>query len=147
MYPDRSAQELLNEEVIPVKVPIADSPELAKRFDVVWTPTFVFVDGEGSPRHRIAPASLPVDEFLAVTLTGVGRAYLDEGRFDDAIRRFDRVVEGHPRALAAPEAMYWRGVARYRKGEKDALSKSWKDIASKYPSSYWAKATTFLGRK
>jgi hypothetical protein len=145
-YPDAKVQELLNESLVPVKANFAESSKLKEQYGVVWTPTLVFLDGKGRAHHKVSPASLPPDEFIPVVLAGMGRTFLSQGHYDDAVIQFDRVVDRHPNSLAAPEALYWRGVAHYRKNDKDSLMKSWKELGAKHASSFWAKATTFLGR-
>jgi tetratricopeptide (TPR) repeat protein len=147
LYPDPQVQALFSDlALVPFKANIEDDAPLSKQFNVSWTPTFVFADGEGRAHHRAGPVSLPLAEFVPVVLASVGRARFSQGRYDDALGCFDQVVDRHAESLAAPEAMYWRGVAHYRKGDKDRLMRSWKDLSSRHPESYWAKAVTFLGK-
>jgi hypothetical protein len=138
-YPAKEVQNLLNDEFVPVRVPFETSREMKDRFDVVWTPTLVLVDGAGKGHQKLVPASLAPEEFIAVLLTSLGRSLLSLRRYGDAITRFDRALRGRAHRIAAPEALYWRGVAQYKAGDKEAMQRSWGEVAS-HPDSYWAKA-------
>lgn len=130
-----------------MKVPIADHPELRRRFGAQWTPTLVLVDGDGEARHRVCPASLPPETFVPVLLAGLGRAYLAAKRPDEAIARFDRVAERHAGSIAAPEALYWKGVALYHKQDKAGMLAAWRRITAEHPGSFWGQAIAFLAEK
>lgn len=143
-YSDPRVQDLLDEETAPVQVNFLESRELRVRYDVAWTPTLVLLDALGKAHQKLVPASLPPDEFLPVVRTAIGRARWSMGRPDEAIRAFDVVLARHPESLAAPEALYWRGVALHGKKADEAMKRSWTELAERFPRSYWAKATTFV---
>ena len=72
--------------------------------------------------------------FFAVALAGCTQPLTPEGRRllqsaqqayqarhdDQVIQAADRLLADYPRAAEADEAMYWRGLARYRRGETAA---------------------------
>jgi TolA-binding protein len=57
------------------------------------------------------------------------------------------VWERYPSSIAAPEALYWKGVALYHKQDKDGMLAAWKLITAKHPQSFWGQAITFVGQK
>jgi outer membrane protein assembly factor BamD (BamD/ComL family) len=53
---------------------------------------------------------------------------------------YGKIVEELPNADAAQEALYWRGVARYKaSGDAAALGETAQQFKKKYPQSTWAK--------
>ena len=117
MYIDPKVVSFIVEHFIPVRIHVREQPELWKtvgeRFGVQWTPTILVVDPGGTERHRIE-GFLPVDDFLAELTLGLGKSAFANGRFADAEKLFEAVVEKYPNGEAAPEAMYWAGVSRYK---------------------------------
>jgi len=146
-YPDRRVQDLLEHETVPVQVNFVDDRATRRRFHAIWTPTVVIVDADGEPRRTIVPASLPSDEFVPVVLAALGRAYVSMKRPDDALRCFDRVADEHAASLAAPEALYWRGVAQHGKKDDDAMKRSWGELWNEHAQSFWGRAVTFSNEK
>jgi TolA-binding protein len=58
----------------------------------------------------------------------------------DAEQRYTQIIERHPQTAAAPEAVYWRGVTRYKKtNDHNVLGGVAKELEEKYPESVWAK--------
>ena len=56
----------------------------------------------------------------------------------EAERRYNEVVERYSNTTAAPEAIYWRGVSRYKATNDHAvLSKIADELKEKYPGSVW----------
>lgn len=145
MYPVESVQALLNGTFVLAKVHLEEGAALAKRFNVTWTPALLFLDGSETVHHRILPGSLPVDDFVPAIKVGLGKGQFDAQKYDAAIQTFQGVIDAHARSLAVPEALYWRGVCFYKKGDKAKLVESWKSISANHPGSFWAKAITFLG--
>jgi TolA-binding protein len=61
-------------------------------------------------------------------------------QFDDAEKRFRRIVERFAQSDVAPEAMYWAGVARYKAtGDAAALKETAGNFQQRYAGSAWAK--------
>ena len=61
-------------------------------------------------------------------------------KYAEAEKHFRAVVEKSPKTEAAPQALYWAGVAAY-KGTNDPgkLKETAKAEQQKYPDSEWAK--------
>ncbi len=143
MWPDPRVQRLLDEHFVPVRVHVKDQAEqfqkLGVRYGAQWTPTTLVLSPDGQERHRIE-GFVPADDFLAQLSLGLGRMDFDEGRFEEAERRFRGVLERHPTSDAAPEAVYWAGVSRYKAtNDAGALKETAKAISQRYPGSPWAK--------
>ena len=149
MYPDERVAQFVNEQFIPVRIHVREQADEWKRvggrYAVQWTPTILVVDPSGEERHRIE-GFLPTDDFLAQLGLGWAQAAFGAGRFDEAEKRFRGVVDRHPNADAAPEALYWAGVSRY-KGTNDAsaLADTAKAFKERYQGSTWAKKSTVWG--
>lgn len=149
MWPDPRVQRLIDEHFIPVRVHVKEQAQdfvrLGERYGAEWTPTTLVLTADGKERHRLEGFT-PADDFLAGLSLGLGRADLDEGRFDEAERRFRGVVERHPESEAAPEALYWAGVSRYKAThDPAALGETAKAVGSRYPTSAWAKKASVWG--
>lgn len=143
MYPDERVAKFITDNFIPVRVHVRDQAEefqrLSDRFNASWTPTILILDPEGNERHRIEGA-LDAASFLAQLELGLGHLAYRTKRFADAERWFKRVVADAPETEAAPEAVYWEGVSRY-KGTNDAgaLGETARRFSEKYQDSSWAK--------
>ncbi len=60
-----------------------------------------------------------------------------------ALERLEALRASFPRAHVAPEAMFWEGVAAYRRsGNKDDLWAVLRRLVAAYPDSLWAVKTT-----
>ncbi|MFL5609577.1 MAG: thioredoxin, partial [Gemmatimonadaceae bacterium] len=59
---------------------------------------------------------------------------------DDAERRFREVVDKLPNTDAAPEALYWAGVARYKRTHNaEPLKETANAFKQRYQGTSWAK--------
>jgi len=73
-------------------------------------------------------------------ILGLGHAAFAESRFAEAEQRFNDVVEQHPESDAAAEALYWKGVARYKAtGDASALGATATAFSQRYRDTPWAK--------
>lgn len=143
MWPDPRVEQLVAAHFVPERVHVREQADefrrLGERYGAHWTPTTLVLSPDGQERHRIE-GFLPADDFLAQLSLGLGRVDFDEGRYDVAERRFRGVVERHPDSDAAPEAIYWAGVARYKAtGDAADLAGTARALAQRYPGSTWAK--------
>ena len=143
MYSDPRVVRLVNERFAPVRIHVREQAEawktLGERFGVQWTPTILVVDPSGEERHRIE-GFLPADDFLAQIELGAAKAAFATSRFAEAETLFRRVMDGYPDSDAAPEALYWAGVARYKgSGDASALAETARGFRDRYQQSSWAK--------
>ena len=143
MYTDPRVVQLIAERFVPVRIHVKHNAEeykrLGARFGVQWTPTVLVVDQHGEERHRIE-GFLPADDFLGQLTLGLAQSAFARGEFGDAEPLFREVVEHYPQTEAAPEALYWAGVSRY-KGANDAtaLAHTAREFATRYQTTSWAK--------
>ncbi len=132
-------ERFIEDHFIPVKIHVKEQGALFPRYGAVWTPTLIVLDSHGEERYRFE-GFLPADEFLAHLELGVARVDFAFGRFDQAEKRYQEIVERYPDSETAPEALYWAGVSRY-KGTHDgaALVETARQFQHRYPDSSWAK--------
>ena len=143
MYPDERVVRLVTFEFVPIRIHVRDAGDVYSRVSqqlyVQWTPTVLILDEDGIERHRVE-GFLPVDDFLAQLKLGLARIAFQRGAFDEAERRFRQVVDEHPQSEAAPEALYWIGVSRYKgQGDASALAETARAFSTRYTDSAWAK--------
>jgi TolA-binding protein len=93
----------------------------------------------GFARHRIE-GFLPNDDFLAQLMLGRAQIAFAEQKWDDAERRFREIVEKFPDTDAAPEALYWAGVAPYKAShDNSSLKQTANAFKDRYRDTSWAK--------
>lgn len=141
MYPDSRVETLIRDNFIPVRIHVRDpnATALMERFGANWTPTILILDSQGVERHRIE-GFLPLTDFLGRLTLALGHAAFGEKRWADAEKWFAQVLERFPESEAAPEAQYWKGVARYKaSGDGAALAETARAFRDRYADSTWAK--------
>ena len=143
MWPDPRVERLLAGHFVPVRLHVRDQADgfvkLGERYGAHWTPVTLVLSPDGQERHRIEGFT-PADDFLAQLSLGLGRVDFDAGRYEQAERRFRGVVERHGESDAAPEALYWAGVSRYKAtNDAGALKETATAVRERYPDSAWAK--------
>jgi Tetratricopeptide repeat len=143
VYTDSSVAELISQHFVPARVHVRDNADafkqLGQRFSAQWTPTILIADSEGKERHRIE-GFLPVDDLIAQLTLGLAHSAFARGKFAEAEPLFRRVSERHSNTEAAPEALYWAGVSRYKAtNDPDALGDTARAFQSRYTETSWAK--------
>jgi TolA-binding protein len=143
VYTNPQVVELVGKLFVPVRVHVRENQEeykrLASRYNAQWTPTILIVDGEGKEQYRIE-GFLPVDDFLSQLLLGAAHAAFRQQDYATAERRFREVLDRFSQSEAAPEALYWAGVAKYRSSnDPGALKATAEAFAQRYQGSTWAK--------
>ncbi len=112
---------------------------LGARYGVQWTPAILVLDASGAERYRVE-GFLPADDLLAQLPLGLAHAAFAAGQFAEAERQFRQVAERHPDSDAAPEALYWAGVSRYKAtNDATALADAAREIGRRYKDTTWAK--------
>ena len=143
MYTDERVKELVSKRFVPVRVHVRDNRDewqrLSAQFGVQWTPTILIVDPDSAERHRIE-GFLPASDFLSQIELGLGHAAFKRNEYAKAEASFRDVARKYPKSDAAPEALYWAGVAKYRSSDDPAALKETAGLVSReYPESTWAK--------
>jgi TolA-binding protein len=143
VWPDERVVRFVNENFTPARVHVKEDPDAfrkyGEKYNAHWTPTVLELDPNGEEFYR-AEGFLPVEDFLAQLM--LGRAHMDfkKGDWDDAEKRFREIYEKLPNADAAPEALYWAGVSRYKaKNDSSALKETARAFKTRYADSSWAK--------
>jgi hypothetical protein len=143
VYTDDKVRDLISSRFAPVRVHIrenqAEWQRLSSEYGVQWTPTILLVDAEGEEQHRIE-GFLPAHDFLSQIELGVAHAAFNRGDYAAAEALFRGVARKYPDTDAAPEALYWAGVAKYRATDDPAaLKETAGEVSGRYPGSSWAK--------
>ena len=143
MWPDERVVRLVSQQFLPARVHVKQNPEEFKRYgarySAQWTPTILELDPDGAERHRIE-GFLPADDFLAQLMLGLAHMAFKQERWADAERRYREIVERLPDTDAAPEALYWAGVAPYKAtGDAASLKDTARAFTQRYQDSTWAK--------
>ncbi len=137
-YPHVKVFDFITSSLVPIRVP-ADSKPLADDFKLTWTPTLITLDYYGKEHHRTV-GFLPPDDLIASLMLGMGKTDFDTGDFNDAVIHFDRVLADFPQSSFAPEAVYLRGVSRFKAShDAVALKQAYEKLTADYPASEWAK--------
>ena len=126
---------------MPLEAHIKEHPAYFHRFDSAWTPTVLILDPNGVERHRIE-GYLPKDEFRAQLEMGLARIAFMSKDWAAAEDRYTAVLDRFPNSKAAPEALYWKGVSRYKAtNDHTVLGEMPEQFQQKYPDSIWALKT------
>ena len=127
---------------MPVQAHIKEHPAYFHRFEVLWTPTVLILNSNGIERER-SEGYLPNSEFRARLEMGLARIAFMDKQWAEAERRYAEVAARYPKTSAAPEAVYWRGVSRYKAtNDHTALNEVADELKEKYPQSVWTLKTS-----
>jgi hypothetical protein len=136
-------QELLIRHFVGLKIDLlARHPDLKEASlgqKVMFAPTFVFADAKHRELRRFT-GWLPPASFAAELELVRATAEMQKGNLEEARRLYQLVADEHAGAEAAPEALYWAGVAGFLHGKKDwsALKAAWTELASRYRGNRFA---------
>lgn len=143
-YPNEEVASFLADHFVPVRINSDDRPDLAREFGIFWTPTLVTLHHLGY-RLRETIGYLPPAEMLPELTLTAALYDLRSARTGEAAARFQEVVDRFGAANAAPEALYWKGLAAYRRSkDKEHLWVAWRELVATYPESIWAQKTTLM---
>ncbi len=137
-YPNDRVILFITENMIPLRVAF-DAQPLSADFNIKWTPALITLDPYGNEHHRTV-GFLAVQELIASLLLGIGKSYFETDRFDEAIGSLERLLGEYPESGSAPEAIYLRGVCRYKSTQNpEPLKAAYEQLTAEYPSSEWTK--------
>lgn len=99
----------------------------------------LIMDAEGVERLRLE-GYLSKEEFRAWLEMGLARVAFMRKQWADAEQRYAQVVEHYPDAKVAPEAVYWKGVSRYKRtNDHTVLGEVADQFKQRYQDSVWAE--------
>jgi TolA-binding protein len=137
-YPNPAVIEFIQKYMIPVQVPYNSQP-LATDFNIQWTPTLITLDSNGKEHHRTVGFLSP-QELVPSQMLGMAKCHFDLERFDEAISSLEKLLAEYPKSDSTPEAVYLRGVSRYKKThEAKWLKEAYVQLQRDYPASEWTK--------
>ncbi|HXC72232.1 MAG TPA: hypothetical protein VN644_19760 [Pyrinomonadaceae bacterium] len=140
-YDDDEVSAFINENFVPLSAHIKEHPAYFHRFDALWTPSVLILDSDGDERFRLE-GYLPKDEFRSQLELGLARVSFMNKKWADAERRYAAVLDRYPDSQAAPEALYWKGVAHYKAtNDHMVLGELPELFRQRYPDSIWALKT------
>jgi len=150
VYADPKVAAFIEQQFVPARVHVRAQADAFKRlgaqYNAQWTPTILLIDESGEERYRLE-GFLPATDFLAQLKLGLGRAAFARSSFADAERWFREVVRDHPDTDAAPEALYWAGVAKYKaSGDASALAETYRAFQERYKDTSWATKASVWGK-
>jgi len=141
-YPDARVASFVDENFNAIRTNIREPQpamrDLLRAVKPPWAPTFVFI-GPRNVELRRYVGWLPPVEFIAELNFILGVNDLLRLRFEESYKHFRTACDDSLRNGIAPEALYWAGVAMYKRSGKAALHEVWNELTSRFPESTWAR--------
>ncbi len=144
-YPQTPVREAIMAHAIPLQVDNSKAENRAFLHGIhhIWTPDIRILTYDGFEMYKW-DGFLPPSEFIARTECAIAMAFLRSKRFDDAERLYVDVLSSFSTTYAAPEALYYLGVTRYRRDpDSDELPTQWGNLRSRYPNSEYRVKQSF----
>jgi TolA-binding protein len=144
-YPQPPVVQVVTAHGIPVQIDNSKSESNAFLHGIhhIWTPDIRIVHHDGVELYKF-DGFLPPPEFMARTQCAYAMAYLRIKRFDEAEKLYVDVLTRFSTSYAAPEALYYLGVTRYRRDpDSDELPTQWANLRSRYPASEYRVKQSF----
>ena len=151
-YPTPEVVDLLNRHfvcfTVNTKEPGHEGRELLRAHRLLWEPGFVFLDHSGAELRRFV-GFRPPRHFTAELHLVLGLVDLLYNRATEAAQRFAESMRHADGAEPGPEALYWSGIAIYRREGRSlgALAEVWNDLRARYPGSGWWDRADVLAHK
>jgi len=137
-FPDDRVVNFISSRLVPLRAE-AGTGSLAADFRLVWTPTLIILDLYGH-EHQRTVGYLPPDEMVPTLLLGISKASFVNDQFNEAVIQLSTLLNGYPESAVAPEAVYLRGVARYKSSHAPgALKEVYQQLLEQYPDSKWTR--------
>jgi outer membrane protein assembly factor BamD (BamD/ComL family) len=103
------------------------------------------LDPEGAERWRIE-GYLPKREFQAQLELALARIDAMRKHWIEAGERYARIAESFAGTTAEPEAIYWRGIAKYQTTrDHDALAGITTELTERFPGNVWTIKASVWG--
>lgn len=135
-YSSAQVIDFIHRKAIPLRLPYDHKP-LADSFKVVKTPCLIILDQDGNEHHR-ANGFLPPEEIIAAIRLGIAKTQYNRHSYDLALRVLDQLLEEHFTSNSAAEAVYVRGLCRYKRThDYGHLKETYEQLALSFPKSEW----------
>lgn len=110
-----------------------------RAYRLLWSPGFIFLDAHGSELRRLV-GYLPPQDFLAELHFALGMFAMLHAKYAESFDQFRVAVDRYPQAPVAAEALYWAGIAAFRRdGRKiEVIRQHWEEIRRRFPKSTWS---------
>jgi len=144
-YPQSAVSDAISAHCVPLQIdnsqPAAEP--LLQKYRHIWTPDLRILEANGNELYRWN-GYLPPFEFAPQLLVAVAQAHLRLKQFDAASEIYEDVLKRFPTSLAAPEALYFSGISKYRKThESNELLRGWHELEKSFPASEWTVKQNF----
>ena len=148
-YPHEQVNQFLRERFICLRVnedsKAQETAEVLRKYRLLWSPGFVFLDWQGNELRRVV-GYLPPGDFLAELHFALGMVAMLHARYAESFEHFRGAADGAPTPPVAPEALYWAGIAAFRRdGRKiEIIRQHWEEIRRRFAgSTWWTRADVF----
>jgi tetratricopeptide (TPR) repeat protein len=137
-FPEKKIIAFVQENFIPLQI-AHDAKPLSSDFNIKWTPTLITLGYDDREHHR-SIGFLNPEDFIARALLGLGKFHFDNDRYPEALAKFENLISSHPKNENVAEAIFLRGVSRYKhSGDRQFLKETYDILSSRYPDSEWTK--------
>ena len=148
-YPHPEVQRFLHKHFVCHRVNEKDTSSetvrVLRAYRLLWSPGFIFLDHQRNELRRVVGYLTPA-EFLAELNFALGLARMLHSRFSESHDLFRAAIDANPTGYVAPEALYWAGIAAFRRDgrNKELLKKEWAELLERFPkSTWWTRADVF----
>ncbi|HKA17952.1 MAG TPA: DUF255 domain-containing protein [Blastocatellia bacterium] len=143
-YADPDVARYIAEHFVSVRINQSENQGSFDKMRIIWTPTNTVCNSHGTELDRWT-GYLPPNQFLPRIILASARAAMSKGDWTDAIEILNEITVTYEDSLAAPEALYWLGVAHWKTtSDFDRLSNTWWRLMKEYPGSEAAAKASCL---
>jgi tetratricopeptide (TPR) repeat protein len=137
-YPKEGVVRLVNNYLIPLRIIVQNGP-VPEDYHYLWTPTVAVLSPTGKEVQR-SIGYLGPDEFIAWMQLGIAKVRLDNEEYDTAMIPLKSLMETYPESSSIPEAIYFSGVAAYKKSDDPSkLKEAYERLLKEYPDDIWTE--------
>lgn len=139
-YPDEIVADYIDDTFIPLRMS-SDIQPYADDFQVKWTPRIIILDPTGAV-HQSNVGFFPPEEFIPSLELGLAKVDFNQDCLEECRQHLNRILSSHPQSFSAPEAVYLKGVVKYKTiGDAKFLKEAYYQLQERYPASEWAQRT------
>lgn len=136
-----SAEEVvafINNYLIPLRLR-TDDDSVHERYQTIWTPTTMVLDRNGFEVQRKI-GFLDPSELIAALRLGLAKVHMNSGEHDTAEMRLKNLIQEFQDSTMVPEAIFFRGVNRYKwKDDPAQLKAAYETLKTEHPENTWTK--------